>query len=145
MTLFEKQILFTKLLSNLLQFATTNNTYLVKIGEILRAPIQYEVNAMSIDGRKELADFIKEEWPLLSDAIYNTKGRGIRRTLHRSGLAVDLMLFTKDAAVNTITYCSSTQDYKWLGDYWVTLDPLCRWGGEFGDGGHFSIEHNGVK
>jgi hypothetical protein len=27
-----------------------------------------------------------------------------------------------------------------LGEFWEGLHPLCRWGGRFNDGNHYSIE-----
>jgi hypothetical protein len=32
-----------------------------------------------------------------------------------------------------------------LGKYWKRQHPLCRWGGDFQDGNHYSLEHEGVK
>lgn len=69
-------------------------------------------------------------------------GAGITNSLHLLSLAVDFHLF-KDG-----NYLTSTEDYKFLGDYWKTLHSLCRWGGDFisrKDGNHFSLEHNGVR
>jgi hypothetical protein len=65
-------------------------------------------------------------------------GAGIPNSLHTLGLAIDLVL-TK----NGRPYWA-TERYRELGEYWESLDPLCRWGGRFGDGGHFSITHAGV-
>lgn len=58
---------------------------------------------------------------------------------HKQRLAVDFNLFRDDA------FLVSTEDHKALGEYWESLHPLCRWGGRFNDGNHYSIEHNGVK
>lgn len=68
-------------------------------------------------------------------------GAGIKRSLHLVRLAVDLNLF-RDGR-----YRTDSEDYKALGDYWKSLDPLCRWGGDFSkpDGNHFSLEHEGVR
>ena len=51
----------------------------------------------------------------------------------------DLILFRDGAP------CWDSEDYRELGDFWKSLDPLCRWGGDFRnpDGGHFSIAHQG--
>jgi len=54
-------------------------------------------------------------------------------------LAVDLELF-KDGA-----YLTKTEDHKALGEYWKTLHELCRWGGDFDDGNHYSLTHGGMK
>lgn len=66
-------------------------------------------------------------------------GLGIKNSVHRLKLAIDLNLF-KDGK-----YLSSTESHRFLGEFWESLNPLCRWGGRFGDGNHYSLEHNGVK
>jgi len=58
---------------------------------------------------------------------------------HKQRLAVDFNLF-RDGV-----FLSNTEDHKTLGEYWESLDPLCRWGGRFNDGNHYSIEHDGIK
>lgn len=64
----------------------------------------------------------------------------MRNSLHFAGLAVDLNAY-RDAK-----YLTSTEDYRSMGDFWKTLHPLARWGGDFpGDGNHFSFEHEGRK
>jgi hypothetical protein len=75
------------------------------------------------------------------------KGIGISNSLHTIGLAVDLNLFIADKIQ------TNSEAYRPLGKYWKSLDPLCRWGGDFKDangkpkpdGMHFSLEHLGVK
>lgn len=64
---------------------------------------------------------------------------GHPESTHRSRLAVDFNLF-KDGK-----FLYKTEDHKVLGDYWKTLHPLARWGGDFRDGNHYSFEYNGVK
>jgi len=66
-------------------------------------------------------------------------GKGISRSLHLIRLAADLNLFINGE------YRTSTEDHKALGDYWMSLHPLCRWGGNFSkpDGNHYSLEHEG--
>src|SRR3990167_2845260 len=68
-------------------------------------------------------------------------GKGIARSLHTLRLAVDLNLFINGE------YRTRSEDYKPLGEYFVSLHPLARWGGHFSkpDGNHFSLEHNGVR
>lgn len=69
-------------------------------------------------------------------------GVGISKSLHLASLAIDLSLF-KDGQ-----YLDQTFDYAGLGAYWKSLDPLCRWGGDFvslPDGGHFSLEWEGRR
>jgi len=64
---------------------------------------------------------------------------GSKRSLHIDGLAVDLVLFNGNSPI------WKTARYAPLGAFWVGLDPLCAWGGDFGDGGHFSIRHRGMR
>lgn len=72
-------------------------------------------------------------------ALNSKTGKGIANSLHRIRLAVDLNLF-RDGK-----YLSNSESHLPLGQYWENLDPLCRWGGRFGDGNHYSMEHDGVK
>lgn len=65
------------------------------------------------------------------------KGIGIANSLHRYRLAVDLNLF-KDG-----NYLYNTEDHRISGEKWETRHELCRWGGRFKDGNHYSIEHEG--
>ena len=69
------------------------------------------------------------------------QGIGIVHSLHILSLAVDLALF-KDGV-----YLQETADYKPVGDFWKSLDPLCCWGGDFTkpDGDHFSVTYQGVR
>jgi hypothetical protein len=72
---------------------------------------------------------------------YASQGKGISNSLHRLKLAFDLNLF-KDG-----DYLTKSEDHAILGQFWKSLHPLCRWGGDFKkpDGNHYSIEHEGVK
>jgi len=74
-------------------------------------------------------------------ALNASKGSGISNSLHIKRLAIDLQLFI-DGQYQTIS-----DAYKPMGDYWKTLDPEARWGGDFTkpDGNHFSLEHEGVR
>lgn len=64
-------------------------------------------------------------------------GKGIANSLHTQRLAIDLHLFRNGR------YLTRTEDHKLLGDFWESLHPLCRWGGRFNDGNHYSITHGG--
>jgi len=63
----------------------------------------------------------------------------MKNSLHHKGLAGDLLLY-KDGK-----YLDKTEQHKASGELWKTRHPLCRWGGEFGDGNHYSIEWEGRK
>ena len=56
---------------------------------------------------------------------------------HKVRLAIDLNLF-KDGV-----YLTKTEDHAPLGKYWESLHSLCRWGGRFKDGNHYSMLHDG--
>lgn len=86
-----------------------------------------------------------EAWrPDVVAQAYATDGRGIKNSLHRLRLAIDINLFHGGKHLN------KSEEYRILGEWWEaqsTKDSLilCCWGGRFGDGNHFSIEHGGVK
>ena len=61
------------------------------------------------------------------------------RGVHPLKLAVDLNLFLNGV------YLRTTAAHWQFGEWWEQQHPLCRWGGRFGDGNHYSFEHNGVK
>ena len=50
---------------------------------------------------------------------------------HYRRLAIDFNLF-KDGE-----YLTDTEDHKFLGEFWESLDPKNRWGGRFKDGNHY--------
>lgn len=73
-------------------------------------------------------------------AALNAKaGTGIPSSVHILRLAVDLNLFVDG------TYQTATDAHKPLGEYWKSLDPDARWGGDFSkpDGNHYSFTHEG--
>ena len=70
-------------------------------------------------------------------ALYAKQGKGIAGSLHTSRLAIDLNLF-KDGK-----FLSSTESHRPLGEWWESQHSLCRWGGRFRDGGHYSLSHGG--
>lgn len=81
-----------------------------------------------------------EAWRSPEAAKLNAKrGTGISNSLHIDRLAIDINLFLGDQ------YLPTTADHQQLGEYWKTLHPLNRWGGEFGDGNHYSMTYQGRK
>lgn len=83
-----------------------------------------------------------EAYRTLEQAQLNEKkGSGILNSLHRQRLAVDLNLFANGK------YQTDPEAYRPLGDYWKSLNLLCRYGGDFKskDANHFSMEHEGLQ
>jgi len=64
---------------------------------------------------------------------------GHPNSAHRKSLAIDLNLL-KDGH-----YLDKTDDHKFFGKWWKDQHPLARWGGDFGDGNHYSFEFEGIK
>ena len=71
-------------------------------------------------------------------AVGEKLGYGHKNSCHKVKLAIDLNLF-KDGR-----YLSSTEDHRELGEWWEKQHELCRWGGRFADGNHYSLWHNGM-
>lgn len=66
-------------------------------------------------------------------------GYGHPKSGHKKRLAIDLNLF-KDGE-----YLEGTDAHRELGEWWEKQHELCRWGGRFNDGNHYSLEWEGVK
>ena len=58
---------------------------------------------------------------------------------HFLRLAGDLNLFEHGE------YLTQTMDHQRLGEWWYRQHRLARWGGEWGDGNHYSFEWQGRK
>lgn len=117
-TLEEKQFLFPRLLMQLYQYAWSLG-YELKQGYSLRS--QREQNALVAEGASKTT-----------------------RSTHLRSLAQDVLLFKKTSP-GEYEYLTRSEEYAELGRFWESLHPLARWGGRFGDGGHFSFEDQGVK
>lgn len=72
--------------------------------------------------------------PRTHGAMGIAKGYGHPKSNHKIRLALDLNLF-KDGK-----FLQGTLDHRPLGEFWEGLHPLCRWGGRFADGNHYSVE-----
>lgn len=72
-----------------------------------------------------------------------TLGDAFARTGHSKNsnhyirLAIDLNLFKNGV------YLKDTLSHLPLGEFWEELHELCCWGGRWGDGNHYSLEHEG--
>lgn len=115
MTLGQKQRLFTRLVGQLIGWAYANG-YELTWGEAYRTPEQA--------------------------ALHAAAGKGISNSNHTRRLAVDLNLFVNGE------YRTDSRDHEPLGLHWEAMSTpelQCCWGGRFGDGNHYSVEHLGVK
>lgn len=65
------------------------------------------------------------------------RGKMGTRSLHCKRLAIDLNLFLDGK------WLRKTADHLPLGEFWESMGGS--WGGRFGDGNHYSLEHNGVR
>ena len=65
--------------------------------------------------------------PRVHGEVGEKKSYSHSRSLHKSKCAIDLNLM-KDGV-----YLTRTEDHQQFGDFWKSLDPLCEWGGDFGN------------
>ena len=79
--------------------------------------------------------------PRVHGGVGTKKSYSSANSVHKNRLAVDFNLF-KDGK-----FLQSTEDHKKLGEYWESLHPQARWGGNFtrADGNHYSFEYQGRK
>jgi len=85
--------------------------------------------------------------PEEAERLYK-KGVGAKISAHTNRLAVDL-IFCKIDTLGNITDCER-HVYEYAGNFWKSLYPAARWGGDFknvkyDDIYHFSFEYKGVK
>lgn len=96
-----------------------------------------------IDHARELGYEVTlgEAWrPEFTATEYARRHIGIKLSLHRDRLAIDLNLFRAGI------YLTDGSDYAALGHWWEQQSATgyeCCWGGHFADGNHFSIKHEG--
>ena len=77
--------------------------------------------------------------PRVHGAMGVRKSYSHPKSAHKIRLAIDLNLFKNGEFLET------TEDHRPLGEWWEKQHELARWGGRFGDGNHYSLEHEGVK
>lgn len=132
----QRQFLFSRLVPKLHDYAFSLG-YELTTGEAYRSDEQAAINALGENGRTRLVALLETtpEFHALALAVKNNgKANGILHSVHCDRLAQDMQMF-KDGA-----WLTDEAPYRELGNFWRTLDPLCRWGGDFRDPDHFSIE-----
>jgi hypothetical protein len=84
-----------------------------------------------------------EAWRTPQQAAWNAQNdKGITHSLHIERLAIDLNFFKSGQ------YVQDGSQLKAVGEWWKSLGPKYRWGGDFShlpDGNHFSITPDGVR
>ncbi len=70
---------------------------------------------------------------------------GPKERLHKLKLAQDLNLFKRNPLTGSWIYMRSTEAHLVFGEWWEQQHELCRWGGRFSDGNHYSIAHRGMR
>lgn len=113
--------------------------YEFTLGEGYRSPEQAAINSLSLTDRARIRALLETKYPIVAAAIGASISQGIKNSVHREKLAQDLNLF-KDGI-----FLESLEDYRSVGEFWKTLHPLAKWGGDFGDADHFSFTYQGVK
>lgn len=136
MSLREARCRFGAMLPRLLDYATYTLGFEVAPGEVMRGPVQAEVNALSQEEKSRLAALIREEFPRLAKLVADA-GKGTRTSLHLDGLALDLNLYRNGV------YLGQTTHHAELGRYWESIGGA--WGGGWGDGNHYSLAYGGKK
>ena len=76
---------------------------------------------------------------LPTDITAEGKPRHKKGSQHAKGLAIDINLFMDGE------FLINTEDHKDFGEYWESLNPLCRWGGRYKDGNHYEIMESGWR
>jgi hypothetical protein len=110
----------------------------VKLGEVLRSPVQAFINATAPVDRARMASLLEHDFDGLARLLREIRGTpGTITSLHIQGLAIDLMLFRGEQWL----FHGDEPEYLTLGEFWEKSHELCRWGGRFTkpDPGHFSV------
>ena len=67
----------------------------------------------------------------------------MKLSLHYDRMASDFVLY--DGKTGKPVYDDDDPRWLKLGEFWESLNPLCSWGGDFGDANHFSLSHGGRR
>ena len=131
MKLGEKQELFMRLLPGLLNKAFELG-FEIRGGDLFRDPRYH--GHVGERGAGWILTLLKLAGTDPPKEMY-----GHRKSAHKNKLAIDLNLRVRDGGM-----IWSTEGHRELGEWWEKQHELCRWGGRFNDGNHYSLEHNGV-
>jgi hypothetical protein len=106
MELLERQFKFTALLAIQINWINSQEGYRCIVGEVDRPQV-------------------------LQDIYLEQKKTKVKISTHTYDIAADIKIYK---LVNEKwIYLESSEDYKFAGEHWESLDPGCIWGGRFGD------------
>lgn len=123
MRLRQKQSLFVQLLPKLFFFANLH-VWELTLGEGYIDLERMRAALKDILGREPSEDELRK--------VYGHKLDGC----HPLKLGQDLNLFIHGRWIK-----KEHPAWHVIGAFWLTLHPLCRWGGGYGDYNHFSLKH----
>lgn len=129
MTLGEKQELFQELSSRWKLWVIDHPGWKLRAGEGRILPL-----GAAGKGRRA-RDLKTGKIVRVRDLVHKENGN------HYKGLAEDPQLFVDG---NYITD-GDHPAWKEAGARWQAMHELCRWGGDWGDANHISLEHEGIK
>lgn len=104
--LYDKQFKFAALFASLINWINLQDGYRCTIGEVERPQVLQDIYV------KEKKTEVK-----VSDHSYNIAG--------------DIRIFKLIGG--KWVYLEKTEDYKFAGEHWESMDKDCVWGGRFGD------------
>ena len=113
----------------------------MKLGDLQRlfAKLITEHSQWLLDKGYEFTDGDAFRDPRSHGKIGEKKAYGRRNSNHKRRLARDINLF-KDGK-----WLTKTGDHAISGARWEARHPLCRWGGHYDDGNHYSMEYKGYQ
>jgi len=121
--LAQKQVLFPRLLAVLIMSAESKGWEL-RLGEGYIDPERVREALKAILEREPTQVELRE--------VYGHKLGGC----HPLKLAQDMNLFIRGRWIK-----GDHPVWHEIGALWLSLHPLCRWGGDYGDYNHFSLKH----
>ena|SRR5687767_3018285 len=72
----------------------------------------------------------------------------MKGSLHDVGLGQDAdryeIIKDESGMIIKFSWLTRTEDHADLGAFWKTLHPFCKWGGDFGDGNHYSFSDRSI-
>ena len=129
----ERRELFTRLYAELI-LEVHRRVYQCRNGETLRATVTAIIYGYSPEQCDRLEALLRPGYPEIAAAVRAVRRvAGSMRSVHPDGTAGDLLIFLNGDMLDR------SKDYEQFGTWWESQHPLCRWGGRWGDGNHFSV------